>query len=52
MIQELRKYVTTLKPERGNGTVLFDIKDLTDSVEYLFKDQKKFQILDTDPTIT
>ena len=51
MIQELRKYVTILKPERGNGTVLFDIKDLTDSVEYLFKDQKKFQILDTDPTI-
>ena len=41
MIQELRKYVTILKPERGNGTVLFDIKDLTDSVEYLFKDPKK-----------
>ena len=32
--------------------VLFVIKGYTNSVEHLFKDPKKFQILDVDPTIT
>ena len=52
IIQELRKNVAILKPDRGNGIVLFDTKDYTNSVEHLFKDPKRFQILDTDPTIT
>ena len=52
IIEELYKHVAILKPDKGNGIVLFDIKDYTNSVEHLFKDPKKFQILDTDPTIT
>ena len=52
IIQELRKLVASLKPDKGNGIVLFDIKDYTNSVEHLFKDAKKFQVLDTDPTMT
>ena len=52
IFQELRKHVTILKPDKGNGIVLFNMKDYTDSVEHLFKDRKKFQILNTDPTIT
>ena len=41
-----------MKPDKGNGIVLLDIKDYSNSVEHLFKDPKKFQILDTDPTVT
>ena len=48
----MRKHVAILKPDKGNGIVIFDIKDYTNSVEHLFKDPKRFQILDTDPTIT
>ena len=50
--QQLRKNVTILKPDKGNGIVLLDIKDYSNSVEHLFKDPIKFQILDTDPTVT
>ena len=32
--------------------MLIDIKDYTNSVEHLFKDLKKFEILNTKPTIT
>ena len=46
------KHVATLKPERGNGIVLFDNKDYTDSAEHLFKDPEKFQFIYNDPTIT
>ena len=53
IIQELHKHVAIVKPDKGNGIVLFDIKDYTNSVEHLFKEvSKKFQILDTDPAIT
>ena len=52
IIQELCKHVTILKPGKGNGIVLFEIKDYTDSVVHLFKGRKNFQILDTNPTIT
>ena len=41
-----------MKPDKSNGIVLLDIKDYSNSVEQLFKDPKKFQILDTDPTVT
>ena len=41
-----------LKPDKGNDIALLDIKDYSNSVEHLFKDPKKFQILDTDPTAT
>ena len=40
IIQELRKHVAILKPDKGNGIVLFDIKDYTNSIEHLFKDPK------------
>ena len=46
------KNVAILKPDKGNGIVLLDIKDYSNSVEHLFKDPKKFQIVDTDPTVT
>ena len=52
IIQQLRKNVAILKPDKGNGIVLLDIKDYSNSVEHLFKDPKKLQILDTDPTVT
>ena len=52
IIQQLRKHVTILKPDKGNGIVLLDIKDYTNSVKHLFEDPKKFQILDKDTTIT
>ena len=52
IIQQLRKNVAILKPDKGNGIVLLDIKDYFNSIEHLFKDPKKFQILDTDPTVT
>ena len=51
-MQQLRKNVAILKPDKGNGIVLLDIKDYSNSVEHLFKDPKKFQVLDTDPTVT
>ena len=41
-----------LKPNKGNDIALLDIKDYSNSVEHLFKDPKKFLILDTDPTVT
>ena len=50
-IQKLRNQVGILKPDKGNGIVLFDIKDYINSVEHLFKDPKKSQILHTNPTI-
>ena len=52
IIQQLRKNVAILKPDKGNGIVLLDVKDYSNSVEHLFKDPKKIQILDTDPTVT
>ena len=52
IIQQLRKNAAIMKPDKGNGTVLLDIKDYFDYVEHLYKDPKKFQILDTDPTVT
>ena len=52
IVQELRKHVALLKQDKGNGIVLSNMKDYTDSVEHLFKDRKKFQILNTNPTIT
>ena len=52
IIQQLRKNVAILKPDKGNGIVLLDIKDYSNSVEHLFKDRKKFQILDKDHTVT
>ena len=50
--QQIRKNATIMKPDKGNGTVLLDIKGYFDYVEHLYKDPKKFQILDTDPTVT
>ena len=52
IIQQLHKNVAILKPVKGNGIVLLDIKDYSNSVEHLFKDPKKFQLLDTDHTVT
>ena len=39
-----------MKPDKGNGMVLLNNKDYTESVENLFKDTKKFRILESDNT--
>ena len=41
-----------LKLNKGNGIALLDNQDYVKSVEQLLKDQTKFKIFDTDPTIT
>ena len=50
IIHQLWKNVAILKPDKGNGIVLLNIKDYSNSVEHSFKDPKKFQILEIDPT--
>ena len=52
IIQELLKHVAILKSDKGNSIVLFNIRNYINSVDHLFKDPKKFQILHTNPTIT
>ena len=42
IIQQLRKNVAILKPDKGNGIVLLDIKDYSNSVEHVLKDPKNF----------
>ena len=41
-----------MTPDKGNGIVLLHNKDHSDSAEHLFKYPKKFQLIDTDPTVT
>ena len=52
IIQKPRKRASILNPDKSNGVVIINIKDYTNSVEHLFKDPKKFQILDSNPSIT
>ena len=52
LMQQLRKNVAILKPDKGDVIVLLDIKYYSNSVEHVFKNPKKFKILDTDPTVT
>ena len=41
-----------MKPDKGNGIVLLNKEDYTNSMENLFSDKTKFKQLDSDPTIS
>ena len=41
-----------MKPDKGNGIVLLNKEDYTNSMENLFTNETKFKQLDSDPTIT
>ena len=40
-----------LKPDKGQGVVLIKKSDYKQSMERLFSDQRKFEVLNEDPTI-
>ena len=40
-----------LKPDKGQGVVLIKNNDYKQSMERLFSDQRKFKVLNEDPTI-
>ena len=41
-----------LKPDKGQGIVLINKTDYYSSLERLFCDKTKFQVLENDPTLT
>ena len=49
--KNLRKGVTILKPDKGNGVVLINNIDYYQSLEHLFIDKKKFKQIEKDPTM-
>ena len=51
VLQELRKKITILKPDKGQGVVLLKHEDYTNCVEMLLTDRNKFNRIDKDPTI-
>ena len=51
-LQNLRDRCMILKPDKGQGIVLINKMDYYQSLERLFGDRKKFQVLDHDPTLT
>ena len=52
MIKHPRKTVVIMKPDEGNGIVLLNKEDYTNSMENFCTDKTKFKQLDSDPTIT
>ena len=51
VLQELRKKITILKPDKGQGVVLLKHEGCTNCVEMLLTDRNKFNRIDKDPTI-
>ena len=51
-ITTLKEKVVLLSPDKGNGVVLLDKADYTESLDQLFADRSKFRILAEDPTNT
>ena len=51
IIQNSREKVTILKPDISHGTVLVNKGDYMQSIECLFGDKTKFQVLDKGPTL-
>ena len=51
VLQELRKKITILKPDKGQGVVLLKHEDYTNCVEMLLTDRNKFNRIDKDPAI-
>ena len=52
IIQQLRRNVAILKPDKGNSVVLLGNQDYIKLVEQLLKDQIKFKIFEKYPTIS
>ena len=52
IIKHLRKTLVIMKPDKGNGIVLLNKEDYTNSMENLLSKKTKFKQLDSDPTIT
>ena len=50
MIQDLRKHVVIVKPDKGSGIVLLDIEAYNTSLMHLFSDSAKFKPITHDPT--
>ena len=50
-LQNLRDRCIVLKPDKGQGIVMINKTDYFQSLERLFGDRKKFQVLDYDPTL-
>ena len=51
-LKNLRDRCMILKPEKGQGIVLINKAHYYQSLEQLFGDRNKFQVLDHDPTLT
>ena len=51
-LQNLREKCMILKPDKGQGIVLINKTDYYSSLERLFCDKTKFQVLENDPTLT
>ena len=49
-IRDLKERVVLLAPDKGNGVVVMDKEDYKNSLEQLFSDRTKFQVLQEDPT--
>ena len=50
IIRKLKEEVVLLNPDKGNGVIIMDIKDYIESVNHLFSDRTKFQIIKEGPT--
>ena len=50
-LRKLKDKCLILKPDKGQGIVLINRDDYNNSLENLFNDTSKFQLLDHDPTI-
>ena len=49
VIQNLRRELVILKPDKGNGIVVISIADYYKSIDHLFFDTSKFRQLKEDP---
>ena len=52
IIKQAGKTLFIMKPDKGNGIVLSNEENYTNSMENLFSDKAKFKQLDSDTTIT
>ena len=52
VIKKLRKDIAIFKPDKSSGVVLLNKNDYTAFARNLFKDNRKFKTLESDPTIT
>ena len=50
IINNLKKDIVIVSPDKGSGIVLLDINEYKESMHMLFADRSKFRIRDTDPT--